>query len=197
MLIPVCLDDPKTGLSSVLGLEERRELTRWMLRRVVEVAGSFGSVFVVSPNRIDVDGASHIYSDRGLNPDLEMGIDRVGLPVLILPCDIPLIEKSDLGCLVGCGEDVVISPGDRGGTNGLLLRKRIKLQYNGESYRKHTENALEKGFSVKSVCLNNVFRDIDSPCDLSYLLKFVIENNLELNELSEEIVGKIDLRCRP
>ncbi|WP_236629458.1 2-phospho-L-lactate guanylyltransferase [Methanonatronarchaeum thermophilum] len=194
VLVPVCLENPKTGLSSVLGLHERRELTLWMLRRVVDVASEVGDVCVVSPDELGVGGVDYIVSEEELNLALEGAIDRVGLPVLILPSDIPLVSPSDLGRLVGCGEDVVVAPGDRGGTNGLLLRKRIKLQYNGGSCRKHRCSALERGYSLKTIWIDSVFRDIDEPCDLNYLSRFVIKNDLELNGLLEKIQS-VDLRC--
>jgi len=197
VLIPVSIENPKTGLSSVLSLEERRLLTLVMLRRVVRAVSPYGEPVVVSPNRLELDHAELFRCSDPLNPALEKAVDSVGMPVLILPSDLPYITSEDVGSLVGGEGDVVISPGNRGGTNALLLRERIALGYNGDSYDRHTGRAMEKGLDVETIYLENVYHDIDTPEDLRSLCRFIgkRDGDMEVLDLPLELIRSIMCRC--
>lgn len=146
--------------------EEREEFATAMLMDVLEACGGH-EVTVVSPEDLNLEGVGEEIEvrvdDSPLNEALESLLEP---PCLILPADLPLLRGEDVEELVSVEGDVVVAPGLRGGTNGLLLRERIPLRYGGRSFERHLSEAEERGLSV---AVHESFRfavDVDVPKDL-------------------------------
>lgn len=167
-VLPFRLRDAKTGLSRALDREDRENLAIAMLRDVLKACKPMESV-VVTPDPFDADlggvDASVIRDSAPLNEALSDQVEE-GLPVLIVPSDVPLVREEDVKALVGEEGDVVIAPGLRGGTNAMLLREPLPLRYGGRSFEKHLTEAEDLALDV---AVHESFRfaiDIDEPRDL-------------------------------
>ncbi len=191
VLIPLRMENPKTGLSDLLSLSERREFNLLMLENIVNVASRIGDVYIISPDfKGNIPGAKIFRSKLKLNPALNQAINSLGLPSIIIPSDVPLIRERHLKTLMKYNEDIIISPGNRCGTNAMVLRKKIKLRYNGKSFKKHLEEIQQKGLSYRIVQIKDIKRDIDDESDLKELHK--VENNL--SEWLEDKISRAFLK---
>lgn len=165
IVVPFRQRDAKTGLSKALTRRQREDLARTMLTDVLDACGRHERE-VVTPEPMEPDRDVRVVVDESpLNEALERRLD-LGLPILILPADLPLLRRNDVEELLSAEGDVVIAPGLRGGTNALLLRKRIPLNYGGRSFPRHVAAAGERGLDVT---VHESFRfavDIDEPEDL-------------------------------
>jgi 2-phospho-L-lactate guanylyltransferase len=99
------------------------------------------------------------------------GVDAL----LIVPADLPLLERGDLDALLeaGAGAAVVIGP-DRAaeGTNALLLSPPTALQasFGVGSYARHQALAEAKGLGVASIDRPGLGLDLDMPADVITLV---------------------------
>jgi len=194
IIVPVKKANPKSRLSGVLGLEDRRELVRLMLEDMISSIDSEGllnQTFVVSSDEESLRFASQLgvrpvreASEEGVNAAVEKGIretpDSEGW--LILPADIPFLTKRDLSRVLSfceSGAANVISPSRQfNGTNLLLLERgaRLKLSYDMNSFSSHLAGAARSGFSVAVYCSWTVTLDIDSVEDVSLALSKRVKN---------------------
>jgi len=184
VLIPLKrLEASKSRLSKYLSVEERVELTKCMLRDVLNVCldSGFSRVLLITQGEIDFiydNKIEVINNDKELNVALLEAISSIKgrfNSYLILPADIPLIEKSDLEQMKKLMEsfDILISPSFDSGTNALFMKrgKEIELEY-GEgkkSFLLHLENALNKGLNVVVFSNERIGMDIDDLARLRYL----------------------------
>ncbi|MBS1263705.1 MAG: 2-phospho-L-lactate guanylyltransferase [Methanonatronarchaeales archaeon] len=187
VVVPFRAQDAKTGLSTVFSRVEREALAEAMLSDVLAACEGLKRE-VVSPSPPDSElDAEVVVDDAPLNEALEARLEH-GLPVLILPADVPLVRGRDVEALLAEEGDVVIAPGLRGGTNGLLLRERIPLRYGGLSFERHLSEGEERGFEVT---VHESFRfavDIDGPRDL---FELEIHGGGEARGFLEDVVPKV------
>ncbi len=194
IIVPVKKANPKSRLSGVLSLEDRRELVRLMLEDMISSIDSEGllnQTFVVSSDEESLQFASKLGAkpireptEKGVNAAVEMGMketpDSEGW--LILPADIPFLTGRDLSRVLDFSEGgpaIVISPSrDFSGTNLLLLgrRSRLKLSYERNSFSSHLAAAAHSGLSLAVYCSWTVTLDIDSVEDARLALAKGVKN---------------------
>lgn len=189
-IIPVKpLKRGKSRLSNVLSVEEREQLNRDMLKRVLNCIQKTPEInfYIV----ISYDSATlSIAREMGAKTVLESKLTNLNralrkataaarayhaTQVLILPADLPLIHESDIHQFIRLGETsqgIVISPDHKqNGTNALLINPIGIIDYNfGDwSFRKHIEQAQRKKINVTVADIKNIKFDLDLPEDYSFL----------------------------
>ncbi len=150
-IVPFKRAGAKSRLKRLLTLEEREKLALMMLKDVltalsrsmidrIEILATGGG-FVEELKVRDIEVR---YDDRDLNDALNTAISVQDQPVLIIMADIPLVTPESINEMINRNEDVIVSPGRRGGTNAMLLRKPslFSVSYYGISCIAHLERAL-------------------------------------------------------
>ncbi len=196
----------KARLGGAIDAEEREELLLGLLRRTVALLGDWGAlaaIHVVSadPRVLAVAAAAgaHPVMERepGLNPAIEEGIRAAAAAgaaaVLILPADLPLLDRASLDRLLeaadaalaaGIGRPmVVVATADaRNGTNGLLLSPVdvIAPTFGTESFEAHARAARDADATLQVVAEPGFGFDLDTVDDLELLPSDVLESLLEL-----------------
>lgn len=116
-----------------------------------------------------------------LNTDLKAAVEycmnKSVESLLILPGDIPLIQKTDVELVISSssGTAVVIVPSrDDLGTNALLLRPPnvISPAFGPNSYQSHLHLAARQTKDVKTLRIARVSLDIDEPKDIEDFVSF-------------------------
>ncbi|MGZ7107834.1 MAG: 2-phospho-L-lactate guanylyltransferase [Methanobacterium sp.] len=145
----------KTRLSPKLTIDERENLLKAMLKDVITtLSGSVERIVVVSSDddvlyyleNFNVKPLKEI-GNTGLNGGLAQAMEYCSKycdNVLIVPSDVPLINKDHIKELREKGEefDVVIAPSKGGGTNALLCpAKGFKTRFGDYSFFKHIEES--------------------------------------------------------
>ncbi len=180
-LIPFKLSNPKSRLSSLLSLEERRELAYNMLLDVVEVVGRFVDemlVLVPPDTEAIVDfaelkgvcakGLEIVEDERDLDTAVNTRLER---DTAVIMSDLPLLTEEVLERFFQTEGDVVIAPGRRGGTNMLLVRvEGFRVSYHYGSFFKHLTIARRMGLRVRIFDSFYASLDIDEEDDLLELL---------------------------
>lgn len=196
-VVPVrSLRGGKTRLAGVLPPPARAELTRQMLRRVVDAAlGSdvVARVLVISPDPEALEYAATLHpavvpvqqdpDAPGLNHAIAQGLhlarEEGAAAVLTLFSDLPLLTADDVRNLVRRDAPVVIAPDRHGtGTNALMLRLAalppdsppFTFHFGPESYARHLEEADAHGLEVSVSFAAGTAVDLDTPDDLDRLL---------------------------
>jgi 2-phospho-L-lactate guanylyltransferase len=183
------LGAPKKRLSSVLNLEERKELTLAMLEDVLTaLQGSAVDKIVVVTADSELcefagkfNAAPLMQKTSGLNAAVkeatEYCVENGAQAVLVLPADIPLLSTADVDAIVRLGKDsghsVVLSQSYDGGTNALFQTppNLIHTYFGRKSFSKHLNEAKKKGVCLKLHYSERLMTDIDSEEDLGKLLK--------------------------
>ena len=182
ILIPFKLRNPKTRLSNLLSLEERKKLAILMLYDVLTtIQKSVGNenVVIAVPDEESARASSQIadnevvIDDRSLNDLVNHRIKNLplGKSLAVIMADLPLLTPEILGKFLNLEGDVVLSPGRKGGTNMLLVRsKDFEVSYHYGSFMKHVEIAKSKGlsFNVFDSFYSSV--DVDEESDILELL---------------------------
>lgn len=184
-VIPVKrLEDAKSRLAPHLSSEERAQLVTTLLRRTVtllKTVDTIERIGVATEERELVDSldlVDWLPDVGGLNPSLAHSAEwatHVGAQsMLVLPCDLPLLQWSDIHALLGtrpASPGVSIAPTQDGGTGAILLSPPTVLEpaFGPNSFRRHIEQARAKGASVRTVVRRGFSRDLDTTDDLEYL----------------------------
>ena len=186
-------ENSKTRLSTLLGTEERIQLSGLMLEETLSVlvgAKSLYQIVVVSSDmRAGELAASHgakflhEEKDSGVNSAVELAdhycIDQGADATVVIPQDLPLLDALDIDA-VGCmadkekGSCIVICPSLRYDGTNLLLRKpplAIQTYYDSDSYGSHRKEAARLGISIKLYFSKKLMTDIDTPEDARQLVK--------------------------
>lgn len=178
------LSDAKSRLSTHLSSEERASLVTALLRRTVALlqgVDTIERIGVATEERELVDSLNLVDwlpDVGGLNPSLayaaawatEMGARSM----LVVPCDLPFLEGSDLRALMNSSKtdpSVSIAPTRDGGTGAILLSPPQVLDpaFGLDSFRRHIEQARTKNISIRTVVRDGFSRDLDTMDDLAYL----------------------------
>ncbi|MDY6865900.1 MAG: 2-phospho-L-lactate guanylyltransferase [Halobacteriota archaeon] len=170
-VVPYKGSNPKSRLSSLLSEEERVIFARCMLHdvlKILEESDACKIVVLVKTLEKGLEDMDLFLNENDLNEALNEILARIDGPLLIVMPDLPLVKKEHINEILGRKEDVVISPGRRGGTNILFLRKPSEfiVDYHGTSYLDHLAIAEEKGLSVSIYDSFFVSSDIDETDDL-------------------------------
>lgn len=179
----------KSRLAPMLSQDQRADLSQRMLAHTLEVLGSVSAVehtLVVSrdPKALALarEQGARTVMERGA-PELNRALVRAtavargyGVSgVLILPADLPLIEREDVEKLLELATDppvVVVAP-DRHeeGTNALLSRPPglIEYDFGPDSFVRHKKRAEKAGARLEICHLPSLGLDVDIPEDLELL----------------------------
>jgi 2-phospho-L-lactate guanylyltransferase len=190
-LIPVKdLSKAKERLSSILPQEDRTALAYAMLedvlkalkgtklidrlfivtmdRRTIEIAGALGIEVIEETEQKgeshSVDYASRICMEKGAES------------VLVIPGDAPLITSEDIDSIVEKERDfpsvILIPARDDYGTNAILRKPPdvIPSRFGEDSFRKHMDEARERGIHCDTYRNSRIALDIDHPDDLEEFL---------------------------
>lgn len=179
----------KSRLAPLLSEDERADLSERMLHHTLDVLGSVSGVehtLVVSrdPKALALarEQGARTVTERGA-PELNRALVRATLVargygvsgVLILPADLPLIEREDIERLISLATDppvVVVAPDRHGkGTNALLSAPPglIEYDFGPDSFTRHKEQAEEAGARLEVCHLPSLGLDVDFPEDLELL----------------------------
>lgn len=171
IIIPFAGSQPKTRLSDMLSLSERRVFAKAMLQDVLTAVRNAGhDPIVLTPSPLDNDVPT-IVDDRSLSEAVNAVLDDDALPVAIVMADMALLTASALTRLTETLGDVVLAPGLGGGTNALVVRdSAFSVDYHGTSYLDHRAIAQDAGLSVSEVDSWRLAVDIDEPSDLVEVL---------------------------
>jgi len=179
------LSKAKARLSSILSSEERRFLTLYMLEDVLKAVKDVVNDAVVISMDVEVlsfalkHGALPLIEvEAGLNQAVGYAVEwcmkQGAEAVVVLPADVPLIQREDLLSIIKCLErvNIVISPSINGGTNALALRppNAIKPCYGPRSFKFHLSEAKAKKLSYLVYESPRIALDIDSKEEL---LRFI------------------------
>ncbi len=184
----------KSRLSGTLSEDERSVLNRTLLERTLvtlKETPEITQILVVSrdPAALAVarEYGTHTILEDG-NPDLNRALTRATLlarpratrGVLIIPADLPTLEREDLEQFIDHIHEppcVVIAP-DRheDGTNMLLVAPGglISYDYGPGSFNRHVAHALNAGAHLEVVHNDHLALDLDLPEDL--ILMRQVEN---------------------
>ncbi len=193
-LVPVkAFDRGKSRLAGRLDLSGRKELSRWMLGRVLDAlegASTLKGGLVVSQD----PEARSLARGRGIDvlaetsPDLNgallEGVNRLrergAAGVLVLPADLPLLSATEVDNVVAAGAlfgperpGAVASPSRREeGTNALFLKPSDALvpSFGPDSFLRHRLEARQRETAFKIFCSPGISLDIDLPQDLDVLV---------------------------
>jgi 2-phospho-L-lactate/phosphoenolpyruvate guanylyltransferase len=176
----------KSRLSGILSVEERTTLNTNLLTNMlncVRAVSQIDNFIVISYDAATLAlarelGAKTILESRitNLNRALRKATAAArafqSTQVLILPADLPLINKKDLNAFIqrrGKPPEILISSDYRqNGTNALLINPIGIFEYDfGEwSFKKHIEQAEHKRLRIDISNIESLKYDLDIPEDL-------------------------------
>lgn len=178
------LEMSKTRLAPSLTSDERRDLARRLLERVLGVVREVcADVVVISPSRelagiVAPTGARLVVQrGMGLNAGLEQArfdalVEDIGT-LAILHGDLPNLQVADVTALIGAlpdaGPGVAIAPDRAGtGTNGLVLRPPgvIGFRFGVGSFMAHVDEVERARVPLVAVNRAGLAFDLDTPQDL-------------------------------
>lgn len=176
----------KSRLAGVLTEDERTELNHRLLIQTIEALKTIPqieNILVISKD----DGALSIARDHGAHTILEQSKSKLNITltratvvaksyamrgVLILPADLPLLNREDINFLLKKAEDppvvVIVPDRHRQGTNALLASPAgiINYEFGPGSFLEHCKRAREAGARLEICDLPSLSLDIDIPEDL-------------------------------
>jgi 2-phospho-L-lactate guanylyltransferase len=194
VIIPVKrLAESKTRLSPSLSLKNRQKLVLVMMEDVIaslRQSRSVDHMVVLTPDSQVADCAKNLgaqammdKTDGGINQSLAEATDceikeRSGLPLLVLPVDVPLVKPSTIDSIIGrVGEQnhalVVVSPSIEKGTNALLRNppNAIPTRYGVNSFDAHVAEAMARKVHLEVYRSEDLEIDVDNPSDLYEIMR--------------------------
>jgi 2-phospho-L-lactate guanylyltransferase len=177
------LSQSKSRLSGEINQLERESLSFTLLRRTLQVLKSSAyvdDIVIVGQDAVacslaEMENVLFIQErGAGLNHALkqatEWSLNQHYSAVLILPADIPFFTQSDIDSIIEMGNEAnqvfVISP-DREmmGTNALFIKPPgiLEYQFGRNSFRRHCQQAQQKGIDKRIFCNQRLGFDVDSP----------------------------------
>jgi 2-phospho-L-lactate/phosphoenolpyruvate guanylyltransferase len=180
ILIPVKrLEESKTRLASVLAPQDRRRLGLAMLADVLRAAEKWPNKLIITADpdaeAVGLAFGCNLIPDPGytLNEAINAATQATSgvHALLILQSDVPLVTSFDIGQIFASKADVVVVPSSDGGTNALLRRppNAISSRFGPNSAQAHIAEAKSHGLDVRSLPLDSLALDIDTPEDLKAL----------------------------
>jgi 2-phospho-L-lactate/phosphoenolpyruvate guanylyltransferase len=193
----------KRRLSQCLSTQERKALTVAMLEDVLQAlkASKVSKVLVVSndPNVQPIAEQFGVFFFSPIRKGLNAAVEEAFVwcmknkadSVLVLPSDIPLISSTDINAILTLGSNdrrVVLVPSKDWGTNAFFQcpPHLVHACFGSESFKKHVNEAIRKGASVKFYYSLGAGLDIDSIDDLQVLRK------TENSTLSKKVLYRFD-----
>jgi 2-phospho-L-lactate guanylyltransferase len=142
--------------------------------KIVLREGDYANIEII---REEEEGLN-VALDSIVNYSVRNGADSL----LILPCDIPLVQKQDIEQIVrSCtNRGITIVPSkDNLGTNSLMLRPPnvIPIAFGPNSFLSHQNLARSRGVIVKILQIDRISLDIDATKDIGELLAAPVHCN--------------------
>jgi len=186
LVLPMkALREGKSRLACVLDPRQRHQLLEHLMLRVLERAAEFpglGQTLLVSGCAQTLARAAGLGArtleetpGAGLNGALrqaQMQLRRIhAARMLVIPCDLPLLESDDLRCLANAAAPrrVVIAPDENGeGTNGLSFDPALDFDFSfgPQSYARHVEHIRRCGLQHFEINTPGLAFDLDLPQQL-------------------------------
>ena len=176
------LSEGKSRLATVLEPALRARLCRYMLERTVALAAGLGPITVVSDDprvaALLADGRHEARlllarPARDLNLALHQARGEItpGVPMLVLPTDLVLLERATLDDFLRQPDRLCIAPDrDRLGTNLLYLPSpavaHFQFGFGPDSLLFHTLEAGRLGYQASYFEAAQASLDLDTPADL-------------------------------
>ena len=176
----------KSRLASVLSVQERTQLNRYLFTHTLEVLRAVPKIertLVVSRDSAALalarDYGAHTLQEQS-NSQLNLALKRATVllrssavsTILVLPADLPLLTPDDVRALLDALPSppaVVLAPNESGtGTNGLVVSPlgAIEYAYGPNSFEHHVKLAEAADVAVAVVKRPGLARDVDWPQDL-------------------------------
>jgi 2-phospho-L-lactate guanylyltransferase len=171
VLVPLKTRDPKSRLAGAVTADERADLMRTLLERVVAAVREAGVERVTVVSAEPVDGHD-VWLDRGLpwNDALEAAsaeIVRAPL-VAIVSADLPFLRADEVEELLAATPDrgVAVARALDGGTNAVSMRPPGLVQ---TRFGEPGSAALHASLGVPAVVVDlpGLAFDVDTPADLA------------------------------
>jgi len=195
----------KSRLSATLTPDERSKLAENLLKHVLGVVRDVPQVagtLVISRDTkvlaIARDYGAHTVQESGapeLNNALMRATQVVGAwkagGVLVLPADLPLVERHDITDMIEMGRErntvVIATDENDDGTNAMLVRPPglIPYAYGPGSFKRHMDLARGVSATVKIYRSERLALDIDLPEDLEHYQR-LYRSNGDLPQLIAE-----------
>ncbi len=177
----------KSRLASVLSVQERTQLNRYLFRHTLEVLKHVPEIertLVVSRDSAALalarEHGAHTLQEQS-NSQLNLALKRATVllrssavsTVLVLPADLPLLSVEDVQALLHALPDppaLVLAPSaNRTGTNGLVVSPpgAVEFAYGPNSFQRHQALAHAAGVPVIVVEREGLAHDLDWPQDLA------------------------------
>ncbi|MBU3954816.1 MAG: 2-phospho-L-lactate guanylyltransferase [Proteobacteria bacterium] len=180
----------KSRLSSVLSEQNREGLNQYLLNSTLDCLSNIPEIdqIIVVSYDPTVLTLARKYGVRTVLESRNSNINRAlrkatiaavavkATKVLIVPADIPFLNKSSIYEVIGMTGDspeIIIVPDRKSsGTNLMLINPigAIKYDFGEWSFRKHIEQAERKKVKVKVCRCDNLTFDLDWPEDWDYLI---------------------------
>lgn len=191
-ILPIkSLEQSKSRLAPVLNLQQRESFTLDLLRRTLKVLKSsrdIGDILLVSRDTRIHELAEmenvHFLQEEGrcLNQALKQAtqwsIEQHFSTILILPLDVPFLEKEDIESIVMIGENkekvVIIGPDQvMEGTNALFVKPPgiLEYQFGNGSFRRHWQQAIDKQIEIHVYHSPGIGFDVDFPSHYRSMLQ--------------------------
>ena len=194
LVIPVKqLEDAKKRLSSILSVDQRRDLFRAMVQDVLEAATTCDRIDEVILVTCDTNVANLglEYGCRilpepelgGLIPAVTAAASQLAAEdvdvMIFLPGDVPLVSVEELEVVLdGFGqatepEFMIVPASDLGGSNCVVCSPPdcMDFGFGEDSFRRHLKTARALGIEPTIAKLPGIGLDVDTPDDLSQLAK--------------------------
>jgi len=191
-VIPVnSLSSTKSRLRTVLNLQERQAFTLNILSRTIQTLKCLDKdqyILVLTPDDrvlsfvkgLRVIGLKE--EGKGLNPALgqatRWAIEQGFGAILILPCDIPLLNSEDIKTILRMGVEgervVVIAPNKgRNGTNVLFVKPPgiLKYSFGVNSFERHLQQAMAQNVKFEVYSSASAAFDLDTSEEYRLLLE--------------------------
>ena len=200
VIIPVkSIHNGKSRLAGVLSSEQREKLNTSMLTNLLETLRDwheFSGVMVTSHDEAVREltlsfGFEFLqeHAPFSLNNAVSSACrkcyEKGATEVLILPADLPLINKKSLQSILQNNTEppvVVITPDRRKeGTNSLLINplNGFNFQFGQNSFEIHQQNAIARNYRIAINLNPEMELDLDFPEDWDLYQELILTNNIQ------------------
>ena len=160
----------KKRLSHLYTEEQRRKLIVFFFERLLSILDG-RTIYVATTGDLPKNNYTIIADKwKDINKVIERARKMIKDDLLILPCDLPFVNREDIAAITH-GKTTLV-PSQDGGTNALFLPASVDIetQFGKNSFEKHV--AMLKCKNVEyDVYTSDNFRDIDTEEDIVWALE--------------------------
>lgn len=160
----------KKRLSHLYTKEQRQKLIFFFFERMLTVLKGL-TIYVATSGDLPKNGYKIITDEwKNINTVITKAREIIRDDILILPCDLPFVEREDIEVLL-CGKTKIV-PSQNGGTNAFFLPVTVDIetQFGENSFEKHLITLKCKNVEYEVYTSDN-FRDIDTEADIVWALE--------------------------